>query len=91
MAGTRDNPPGEHIPTYSGIEPADCLFDVLSFTVRGIMEENLSRKLVRETERAALQNAVDATDRQIDQLVYELYGLTPAEIALVEGAGARSL
>ena len=24
-------------------------------------------------------------DCQIDQLVYELYGLTPAEIALVEG------
>jgi len=41
-----------------------------------------------ERERAALQNAVDATDRQIDQLVYELYGLTPAEIALVEGGGA---
>ena len=26
-----------------------------------------------------------ATDRQIDQLVYELYGLTDDEIALVEG------
>ena len=26
-----------------------------------------------------------ALDRQIDTLVYELYGLTPAEIALVEG------
>jgi hypothetical protein len=28
-------------------------------------------------------------DRQIDQLVYELYGLTDEEIALVEGAGER--
>jgi hypothetical protein len=28
---------------------------------------------------------VDAKDRQIDELVYELYGLTPEEIALVEG------
>jgi len=27
-----------------------------------------------------------ATDRQIDQLVYQLYGLTPEEIALVESA-----
>ena len=26
-----------------------------------------------------------ALDRQIDQLVYELYGLTDEEIALVEG------
>ena len=37
-----------------------------------------------ETERATLQNAVTATDQQIDALVYELYGLTPEEIALVE-------
>ena len=40
-----------------------------------------------ESEKATLQNAVDATDREIDQLVYELYGLTQDEIALVE-AGA---
>ena len=38
-----------------------------------------------DKERATLQNAVTATDRQIDQLVYELYELTPEEIALVEG------
>jgi len=30
--------------------------------------------------------AVDATDKQIDKLVYELYDLTPEEIAIVEGA-----
>jgi hypothetical protein len=33
-----------------------------------------------------LQNAVSATDQEIDKLVYELYGLTKEEIALVEGA-----
>ncbi len=38
-----------------------------------------------DTERAALQNAIQKTDRDIDKLVYELYGLTPEEIALVEG------
>ena len=38
-----------------------------------------------ETERQTLQNAVTATDRQIDALVYELYGLTADEIKLVEG------
>ncbi len=32
-----------------------------------------------------LQRQIDATDRQIDQLVYTLYGLTDEEIALVEG------
>ncbi|MDO8465768.1 MAG: N-6 DNA methylase [Gallionella sp.] len=31
-----------------------------------------------------LQRQIDATDRQIDQLVYALYGLTDEEIALVE-------
>ena len=38
-----------------------------------------------DAERQALQNAVTATDQQIDALVYELYGLTEEEIALVEG------
>ena len=36
-------------------------------------------------EKAVLQNAVTATDQQIDALVYDLYGLTPDEIKLVEG------
>lgn len=39
-----------------------------------------------DAERKTLQNAVTATDRQIDALVYELYGLTDDEIKLVEGA-----
>jgi hypothetical protein len=30
------------------------------------------------------QRQIKATDRQIDALVYELYGLTGAEIAIVE-------
>jgi hypothetical protein len=29
---------------------------------------------------------IEATDREIDRLVYELYGLTEEEIAPVEGA-----
>jgi len=29
---------------------------------------------------------IDSTDRQIDRLVYDLYGLTDAEIEIVEGA-----
>jgi hypothetical protein len=34
-----------------------------------------------------LERQIDVIDRQIDQLVYELYGLTGKEIALVEAAG----
>ncbi len=44
------------------------------------------RAATGEQERATLQNAVTATDHQIDRLVYELYDLTPEEIALVENA-----
>jgi hypothetical protein len=32
-----------------------------------------------------LQRQIEATDQQIDQLVYELYGLTEEEIKIVEG------
>ena len=33
-----------------------------------------------------LQRQIEATDRQIDRLVYELYGLSDEEIAIVEEA-----
>ncbi len=32
-----------------------------------------------------LETQITATDRQIDRLVYQLYNLTDAEIAIVEG------
>ena len=36
-------------------------------------------------EKVRLQRQVEATDGQIDGLVYELYGLTEEEIGIVEG------
>jgi hypothetical protein len=38
-----------------------------------------------EHEKTALQRQIDATDKQIDELVYELYGLTQQEIEIIEG------
>ena len=38
-------------------------------------------------ERTLLERQITATDRQIDQLVYALYGLTEEEIGLVEWTG----
>jgi hypothetical protein len=35
-------------------------------------------------EKTFIQRQIDATDRQIDKLVYELYGLTKEEIKIVE-------
>jgi adenine-specific DNA-methyltransferase len=36
-------------------------------------------------DKTLLQRQIDATDHEIDRLVYELYGLTDEEIAVVEG------
>jgi len=37
-------------------------------------------------QTTALQRQIEATDREIDQLVYELYGLTDDQIKIVEEA-----
>ena len=37
-------------------------------------------------DKQLYQRQVEATDRQIDALVYELYGLTEEEIEIVAGA-----
>ncbi len=40
----------------------------------------------QEKEKAqVLQSEIDRIDREIDQMVYELYDLTDEEIAIVEG------
>jgi len=42
-----------------------------------------------ERDRTYYENKCAALDRQIDKLVYELYGLTEAEIAIVEGSAQQ--
>jgi len=42
-----------------------------------------------ERERTVIGHQISATDRQIDRLVYELYGLTDEEIQVVEEAAGR--
>jgi type II restriction/modification system DNA methylase subunit YeeA len=37
-----------------------------------------------DQEKRIITQEIESTDRQIDSLVYGLYGLTAAEIALVE-------
>lgn len=41
-------------------------------------------------EKTALRRQIEATDRQIDALVYELYGLTEEEIRIVEGVQSQA-
>ena len=50
----------------------------------------LNKKLQDATldhEKTRLSRQVEAADGAIDKLVYELYGLTAEEIAIVEGKG----
>ncbi len=42
-----------------------------------------------ERERTVVGHQISATDKQIDRLVYELYGLTEEEIEVVEEATTR--
>ncbi len=44
-----------------------------------------SKNIKTAHERTNLKRQFDAADRQIDKLVYELYGLTDEEIQIVEG------
>ncbi|MCX7425727.1 MAG: hypothetical protein NTW96_08920 [Planctomycetia bacterium] len=39
-----------------------------------------------EAQKTVIQRQIDATDAEIDRLVYDLYGLTAEEIAIVEAA-----
>ena len=47
-----------------------------------LFQRQLTAKIPDDQTR--LQREITATDRQIDALVYQLYGLTADEIALVE-------
>ncbi|NJN96480.1 MAG: hypothetical protein HC875_21425 [Anaerolineales bacterium] len=56
----------------------------------GLVEQMLSlhQRLAGESvpqSRTVLQRQIEATDRQMDRLVYELYGLSEEEIEIVEG------
>ena len=46
---------------------------------------NAASKARTSHDKTQLQRQIVATDKQIDALVYELYGLTEEEIGIVEG------
>jgi hypothetical protein len=67
--------------------PAAILHDGLVSLVSSML--SLHKRLAAEKLphcRDQIQREIDATDRQIDQLVYQLYGLTDDEIRIVEEA-----
>jgi hypothetical protein len=64
-------------------------YDRMEYLVRRLIDlEKNFRMAKADPEREALQKKIHATDRQIDALVYDLYGLMPEEIAVVEANSA---
>ncbi|HVB20692.1 MAG TPA: N-6 DNA methylase [Ktedonobacteraceae bacterium] len=54
--------------------------------VKGMLTLQKQLRVTRSgQDKTMVQRQIDATDRQIDRLVYELYGLTEEEIRMVEG------
>ena len=55
--------------------------------VSSMLDLNKKLQLARtDHEKTLLQRQIDATDQRIDELVYELYGLTEEEIRIIENA-----
>ena len=53
--------------------------------VNGMVElQKQAKNSKTEHQRSVLDRQIEATDQQIDKLVYDLYGLTQEEIAIVE-------
>ena len=53
---------------------------------------DLHKKLAKAKvpdEKTKIRCQIDSTDKQIDSLVYQLYNLTPNEIAIIESSGGK--
>jgi len=71
--------------TLAAIASGDPVSSDLAVLADRLLRLRFDLTEVRSSEEAArLQREADATDRRIDRLVYDLYGLTDDEIALVE-------
>jgi len=81
----------EQIPirTINFSDPADkARHDKMVALVERMLALHKKRAEVKiDHEKNLIEGQIEATDKQIDALVYELYGLTEEEIGIVEGAG----
>ena len=60
------------------------IYDDLVAPVERMLELNKRLKDAVGREREELERKIEKTDAEIDALVYELYGLTGKEVAVVE-------
>jgi adenine-specific DNA-methyltransferase len=79
----------EHLPIrpIDFTEPTDkaCHDKMVSLVDQMLSLNKRLPEVKTDHEKTSLQRQIEATDQQIDQLVYELYGLTEEEIRIVEG------
>ena len=91
MIAQKDDFPQVHTSALSAIHLPECNKSKQDQMVQLVEQILTLHKQLPEAktghEQTLLQRQIDATDRQIDKLVYELYDLTPEEIAIVEGQG----
>ena len=75
------------IRTINFSDPADkARHDCMVTLVTKMLDLNKKVQDARPgQEKTQLSRQIEATDAAIDKRVYELYGLTPEEIAIVEG------
>jgi fido (protein-threonine AMPylation protein) len=73
-------------------DPADkAKHDRMVSLVERMLELHKRRSSTKSpNDKTRLQRQIDATDREIDRLVYNLYGLTEEEIKIVEGTAVAS-
>lgn len=78
------------IHTIDFNDPIDkARHDRMVFLVNQMLELHKRLQSVKsDHDRTLYQRQIDATDKQIDALVYELYGLSDDEIKIVEEAGS---
>ncbi len=73
------------------INPSNQADSRLHGSIKVLVEQMLDlhkrkAKLQNAAEQEQVQRVIDSTDKQIDALVYELYGLTQKEIEIIESA-----
>jgi hypothetical protein len=85
----------EHIPVRlneSGAKPIEdrliAMADAMLSLHKKLAAEQAKGSPLTPQRREQIEREIAATDRQIDQLVYQLYGLTDDEISIVESATA---
>jgi len=72
---------------YQGEFLIDLFVSILGYTKNPQPDFNLTTeyKNVKDSKKAVnIKSQIDATDKEIDRMVYELYGLSAVEIEIVE-------